>query len=37
MKDGGGNFGFRRGISLRLVDDFEKGQREMEEGSVGFL
>jgi hypothetical protein len=27
----GGNFGFRRGISWRLVDDFVEEQREMEE------
>jgi hypothetical protein len=37
MKDSGGSFRFRRGISLRLVDDFAKEQREMEEESAAFL
>jgi hypothetical protein len=33
--DGGGSFGFRRGISLWLVDDSEKEKREMEEDVWG--
>jgi hypothetical protein len=34
---GGGGCGLRRGISLWLVDDFTKEQREMEEDGEGVL
>jgi hypothetical protein len=34
-KSGGGSFGFRRGISPRLVDDSKKEQRETEEDCEG--
>jgi hypothetical protein len=36
MKDGGRSFRFRRGISLWLIDELAKEQREMEEECWGF-